>query len=431
MSIPIDKLYHYIEGIARSIRGGDDIVIYRFYPHGSKKLTDLTPLSPVSLIHIRTSIGLYCNDQEPLTYDVYENQENLLVVSNFNKLLRTYNLTQFQSLNLKQYNGIYDKALLLHSELNSTDVLKYSNNGYIPVYYWSHAIIAHDWYRYAQYEQPSKTIKKIFLIYNRAWSGSREYRLKFIDLLIDYNLVNACNVSFNPVEPELQIHYTQHSYINKSWLPNHNLEYYIPSKTGIASSASADYEIADYNATEFEVVLETLFDDDRIQLTEKILRPIALGQPFLLAAGPGSLEYLRSYGFRTFASVIDESYDTIEDPLMRLDAIVKSMRKITEWSNQERAEKMALANQIAAYNRKHFFSDKFFNTVIDELHTNLKNGITELENTNTSEGFFKRRKELMKYPEIANEISASYTRKNTATMLKKARRYYRRTLPKE
>jgi hypothetical protein len=33
MSIPLDRLYHYIENIAKEIRG-DDVLIYRFYPHG-------------------------------------------------------------------------------------------------------------------------------------------------------------------------------------------------------------------------------------------------------------------------------------------------------------------------------------------------------------------------------------------------------------
>jgi hypothetical protein len=47
-------------------------------------------------------------------------------------------------------------------------------------------------------------------------------------------------------------------------------------------------------------VAETVFDT-RIHLTEKTLRPIACGHPFILAAGPGSLKYLQTYGFRTFS----------------------------------------------------------------------------------------------------------------------------------
>ena len=41
MSIPLDRLYHYIENIAEEIYS-NPIIIYRFYPHGSKKHEDLT-----------------------------------------------------------------------------------------------------------------------------------------------------------------------------------------------------------------------------------------------------------------------------------------------------------------------------------------------------------------------------------------------------
>jgi hypothetical protein len=76
------------------------------------------------------------------------------------------------------------------------------------------------------------------------------------------------------------------------------------------------------------------------------------------------------------------------------------MKKITEWTSQERAEKMTLIEQISAYNRKHFFSDKFINQVTDELRTNLTDGLTELETTNTSSAFIRRWQLLLKNIQI-------------------------------
>jgi hypothetical protein len=69
-------------------------------------------------------------------------------------------------------------------------------------------------------------------------------------------------------------------------------------------------------------VLETLFDDHRWHLTEKSLRPIACGKPFVLMATPGSLQYLRQYGFKTFDGLIDETYDSIQNPKQRLQAVL-------------------------------------------------------------------------------------------------------------
>ena len=93
-------------------------------------------------------------------------------------------------------------------------------------------------------------------------------------------------------------------------------------------------------------MLETLFDDDRLQLTEKSLRPIACGQPFILAATHGSLQYLQNYGFKTFNDVFDESYDQIEDPVKRLKAIVALMVQISQWTDDVRSYKINQLQQI-------------------------------------------------------------------------------------
>jgi hypothetical protein len=422
MSIPLDKLYHYIEGVAKDVYK-DNILIYRFYPHGSKNLDDMYELRSSKNVWWRTAPHIYCHDQEPLNYQLYDvtgyHDEN------FGKIAESYNIAPPKT-NICKYASasLYDQALILHSELRSTEVDTYRNNNCITVYYWCHAIIALDWYRFAQYETMNKSINKQFLIYNRAWSGTREYRLKFVDLLIDHNLTQHCKSTINSIEPELNYHYTTHQFTNAIWKPIHKLENYFDPTIALGT-ASADYKIEDYNATEFEVVLETLFDDTRLHLTEKILRPIALGQPFLLAATHGSLEYLRSYGFRTFASVIDETYDTIEDPCLRLESIVKSMKEIASWSQHDHDEKMKLVNQIAMYNRRHFFSSKFINKVNDELRANLKTGLAEAESTNTSARFINRRKELSHYPELkADLFNTGETRQTMIRFLQKARSYY-------
>jgi hypothetical protein len=294
------------------------------------------------------------------------------------------------------------------------------------VYYWCHALIARDWFRYAQIDTFKKNVNKTFLIYNRAWSGSREYRLKFVDLLIEQNLIDHCQLAFNPIEPELGIHYRDYDFVNKSWQPTRCLENLVTTNTTALSSASADYCKDDYNATEFEVVLETLFDDERLHLTEKILRPIAVGQPFVLAATHGSLEYLRGYGFKTFDGVIDESYDTIEDPATRLAAIVQVMKDISTWHGDNKDKKMMLINQIVQHNREHFFSGKFTNQVVDELTLNLTHALTTLEQTNTGQRFIDRRKEMCKFPKFKADMLLT-DKQTSITTLSRARSYYNRT----
>jgi hypothetical protein len=426
MSIPLDRLYHYIEDVAQSIRNGD-VLIYRFFPYGSKKLEDLSIMTQWVWKRTQTSPQIFCYDQEPLNYNAYQIDAELSNEEYYLKYLKP----KPANLRYTTFN-IYDKCLLLHSELNSTEIEIYQNNGFIPVYYWSHAIIARDWFRYAQHQQQyqHKQIKKTFLIYNRAWSGTREYRLKFTDLLIQHNLISICQTTCNSIEPELQIHYSQYQYINPLWQPTHRLEDYAPPTTA-TSCFSADFDLNDYNQTDFEVVLETLFDDSRIQLTEKILRPIACGHPFLLLGTPGSLDYLKRYGFKTFSNIINEDYDKITNPQMRMQAIVDVMLDIANWSVETRNSNMIKLKKITEYNRQHFFSKEFFDFVVDELKQNLETGLTELETTNTSHRYLSLRKELLKNPtckKILTQNNLHRTRSDMLKALKLARNYHRQYL---
>jgi hypothetical protein len=143
----------------------------------------------------------------------------------------------------------------------------------------------------------------------------------------------------------------------------------------VDSTASADYVSQDYISTQLEIVLETLFDDARIQLTEKSLRPIACGHPFMLASTPGSLEYLRSYGFETFGPYINESYDAILDPAERIQFIVAEMRRIASLSLDQKQQLYAELRLIAARNKQLFFSKSWHDSVIQEFKNNFEQAL--------------------------------------------------------
>jgi hypothetical protein len=265
----------------------------------------------------------------------------------------------------------------VHSEKNSSEADIYLQHGFLPVYYWSHAVIAADWFRYAAHDPVlqynTATFMQDFLIYNRAWSGTREYRLAFADQLIKAGLVEYCRTSFAPVDSDM--HYSQHKFENSNLaITNANLETVLPANTH-NSHASADYNNQDYAQTGMEIVLETLFDDSRLHLTEKALRPIACGKPFMLVATTGSLEYLRSYGFETFGDLIDESYDLETDPVARLAAVIQEITRIAAMCP---ADKIILWNQlhkIAERNKQRFFSAAWQASIVQEYVDNMNQAI--------------------------------------------------------
>jgi hypothetical protein len=379
MSVPLDRLYHYLADVVNH-----DLVIYRWSPHGSKKIEDLVPLKNYSKSAWPNFPQMICHDQEPLAYDLYSDPQIRI------EILRFFSRDNLESLATDSaiehcaklhWRGLlyvfnqFDKTLLLHSEQNSSEVNKFEQSGFVPVYYWSHAVIALDWFRYAEHDpelafDPLK-IQQDFLIYNRAWAGTREYRLCFVEQLLAHGLKPYCNISFNPTDGK---HYNTHQFVNPNFqIINYNLHDELPLNTH-ASTASADYCSEDYATTGIEVVLETLFDDSRWHLTEKTLRPIACGRPFLLMSTAGSLAYLRQYGFETFSGLIDESYDQITNPRQRLQAVIAEMSRISSLPAAAKAELFLKLHNIADQNQQHFFNN-LFEQVQTEYLNNMQNAM--------------------------------------------------------
>jgi hypothetical protein len=411
MSIPLDRLYHYIESVAKEMH--DDALIYRFYPHGFKNIENLRSLKQESFFDLACSPGVYCNDQEPLNFDFYRQESD-----RERDLMTKHNLTF--DLNFRFPFNIFDQCVLLHSEQGGSNLANYINNSnYVSAYYWSHALIARDWYRYTEHVKFNKKSNYKFLIYNRAWGGSREYRLKFADLLIDFDLIKHCKTACNFIDPDLEVHYDNYKFQNEFWRPANNIEdYFAPNNT--SSCSSADFDIDDYESTDIEVVLETLFDDDRIHLTEKILRPIACGQPFILASTSNSLKYLQHYGFKTFDTVWDESYNLEIDPEIRLIKVVKLIKEISTWSPDMYQTKLNQARNIALHNQKHFFSHSFMQQITNELKNNLENALNQVINNNTCNNFLHRCRAWLSMPDMKHRFENKYTSSQLNRVIAKA-----------
>jgi hypothetical protein len=371
MTIPLDRLYNFLHDVSDHA-----VVIYRWTPHGSRKKEDCKPFVDVSHSYLQQLIKMpmVCHDQEPLRFDDFGTS----TPGNFD--IPGVPFSQLRNL-IQSPWMLHDRIMLCHSELNSQELEKFEQHGAVGVYYWSHALIARDWFRYAELDpglKKSKQPKNLFLVYNRAWAGTREYRLRFTEMIVENNLIDCCAMRFNPTDNG--IHYfeyvCQNPRLQVKFKNVYKIEEYFDLNDA-PSYASADYDSNDYQSSSVEVVLETLFDDSRWHLTEKTLRPIACAQPFILAATPGSLEYLRSYGFRTFDSVWDEGYDTIADPVARLTAMVELMKDIGQrLSPQDIAAK---TKEICEHNQQWFFSAEFHRRVMDEYQTNLDQAVTVMK----------------------------------------------------
>jgi hypothetical protein len=389
MSVPLDRLYNFLHDISDRA-----LLIYRWKTHGSKKLDDLQELTGTPNWRDRTRTVMLCHDQEPLFYELYSESDIRSQIVSREQIdsvmgIKDWNQAQIDFLSRLHLRGLIyysklgtcDKILILHSEKRSEQLQKYENNGYIGVYYWSHAIIAADWFRYASVDPKLIVnfdhIQNDFLIYNRAWSGTREYRLTFMHELVEQDLQKNCLTSFSSHDNGFD--YLDHKFKNSTLAVNLRglADHFLPNTHD--SIASADYNNTDYASTAIEVVLETLFDDTRLHLTEKTLRPIACGQPFMLVATRGSLQYLRDYGFQTFDGIIDETYDTIIDPRQRLDSVIQEMSRIAVLDKSKKYKLWEQLYEIAKFNQRLFFSKDWQQSISREFLTNLSRSIGVLD----------------------------------------------------
>ena len=122
------------------------------------------------------------------------------------------------------------------------------------------------------------------------------------------------------------------------------------------------------NQCYFAICTETGFESAR--LTGAPVKTILLN-PFLLVAGAGSLGILHSFGFKTFPNIFDESYDEIEDPIIRHKHLVNEVERICFLSEDEKHQLYLESIPIIKHNQeqfkridiKKFFMDIFYQLV--------------------------------------------------------------------
>ena len=129
-------------------------------------------------------------------------------------------------------------------------------------------------------------------------------------------------------------------------------------------------EPAPYIDTYFSLVTETVFEYPYSFRTEKIAKVLAIGHPFIVAANVGFYRDLRNLGFRTFNSIIDESFDLVENHQDRMDCIYNIVQDLCQ---QDLASFLTECKDICKYNQQHLkeivpviksqFPQKFFKLI--------------------------------------------------------------------
>jgi len=249
------------------------------------------------------------------------------------------------------------------------------------LYYFFHGFAALDWYRGFYALNYNKSVIKDYtydyITFNRIVSNDRSYRCYFVSLLAEKSLLKQGQVSFGLdteqasrqdeiLDTNTKLSSTAIAHI-QTHLPKETL---VIDSEHVLGSASADIPRC-ANDSFWHIVSETVFYYDKLHLTEKIFKPIVSKQPFMLLAAPGNLSYLKSYGFKTFEGIIDESYDLIQDNDQRIEAVVAQLAWYCSLSTEEKQRVIEAIAPIVEYNFHHFYGE-FKHIITRELLDNTK-----------------------------------------------------------
>jgi hypothetical protein len=197
-------------------------------------------------------------------------------------------------------------------------------------------------------EYDTETIpEKLFLSWNRRY---RNHRLILALSMESLNLIDRAYISFSDVnierqtstfEQSISYHVLEnwHTQISQETINNFaaRLPLNIDNETDINQMCEDRGNVSRpyYQNSLVSLITETNFDNPEVTLTEKSYKPIKEKHPFIIVGVNGALRGLHRAGFKTFSDFWDESYDNIEHPGQRMQAIKNIIEYISTWDNNK------------------------------------------------------------------------------------------------
>jgi hypothetical protein len=179
---------------------------------------------------------------------------------------------------------------------------------------------------------------------------------KNIKNLSNKNLIKHLNIdvnNFKAIQLENDVMYGSELSTHEEYLYTINPNWYYKSKVNI--------------------ITETNFDESEIHITEKTWKAIYLGIPFVISASNGHLKTLRSMGFKTFNSVINEDYDDMGGKV-KIKKIIDSAIELSNIYDSIEVLEICKFNQELYFNLEHrrqMCKEMFLDTLYE-----IKNSIT-------------------------------------------------------
>jgi hypothetical protein len=250
-------------------------------------------------------------------------------------------------------------------------------------YYFYHGWACLDWFRgydqaYRIARARDRTPTQTFMSPNRIVGGRRDHRVLFLYNVFK-NKLETNHISAPRICPyegvDIASIAQKYTYVYQDIAAVFENAELPRTFAGETEQIMSSYELGNFSEAADSLIYvptETVYSGQRLHLTEKTFKAIALEMPFVLVAPQHSLEYLRSYGFRTFAPYIDESYDLIADPIQRIEAVTQILLEIQARSAAAKNALWQALLPIVEHNYNHFYRGGFRDILEAELKQMLE-----------------------------------------------------------
>jgi hypothetical protein len=118
-----------------------------------------------------------------------------------------------------------------------------------------------------------------------------------------------------------------------------------------------------YNQGKYNLLVEGEIDwPEQFTPTEKVVKVLLSGMPFVLVGSPYFLKNIQNFGFRTYQDLWDESYDDIVDYDERIDKITELCNTLMDFdwnANKEKLQEIAMHNRLRFLEGQDFFKKEF------------------------------------------------------------------------
>jgi hypothetical protein len=288
------------------------------------------------------AIDDYVNFFESIPIDVIQqinnNNGKLLINYSHEGWVSEWSLKGFY-LGAKNAGIKFKNIVLVLNDYNLEDKLtkfkeKYNIEDYPKVINYSFYLTASSNHFYQNYKNTN--------LYTKHITSIKPYKFVCLNRRLDLHRVVLLSEILNEIKDESLISFDKTLITNE--IPNlfikrpdveikfNNLpDKVIADREDIENTNGYQHENEDlFLQSYISIVTETSFYIDNDFISEKIWKPLYQFHPLIVVGRPHLLKYLKEIGFKTFDWLIDETYDTIEDNDLRMELIVKEIKKLND-----------------------------------------------------------------------------------------------------